>query len=138
MQTESTATYYLPKPLVDPPLFHNSEDGQWARQEYSKLVRETQLVPMDTFQSWLMGEETDLEDLRTQDISSLCMPKIHPQHARDRLTDATAIYHTGLIHFRGGSGLYFLIELNNESLLGWDGFQDVTQTSRNKWIGRPP
>lgn len=135
MQTESTATYYLPKPLVDPPLFYNSEERQWATQEYGKLVRETQLVPMDMFQNWLIGEETDMEDLRTQNISSLCMPRIHPQHARDRLTDATAIYHTGLIHFHGGSGLYFLIELNNKSLLGRDEFRDVLKQAGINGLG---
>lgn len=137
MQTEYRTTYYLPKPLVNPPLFYNAMEGQWAKQEYGKLVRNTQLIPLDIFQNWLMGEETALDALETQDIDSLCRHQIHPQHARDRLTNATTIYHTGLVHFHGGSGLYFLVELNDGSLLDWDMFQAMlNQAGRNGLGGR--
>ena len=131
------ATYYLPKPLVNPPLFYDSMEGQWAKQEYGKLVRSIQLIPIDIFQNWLIGKATDLDALETQDIDSLCRHQIHPQHARDRLTDATTIYHTGLVHFHGRSGLYFLVELNDESLLDWDMFRAMlSQAGRNGLGGR--
>ena len=123
MRTERVATYYLPKPLVDPPLFFDELEGQWAKREYGKLVKNAQVVRLDTFQSWLKGEEADLDELETQDIGSF--REIRPQHARDRLTDATNIYHTGLTHFHGGSGLYFLVELNDMNCLGWDEFEAV-------------
>ena len=146
MRTEFAATYYLPKPLVDPPLFYDSTDGQWAKREYGKLVQETQLVPIDTFKNWLEGgdagpnqvvELRQLMELEKQDIGSLCAHEIRPQHARDRLTDATTIYHTGLIHFHGRSGLYFLVELNDIDLLDWAAFEAVLrQAGRNGLGGR--
>ena len=137
MRTQRAATYYLPKPQVDPPLFYDSMEGQWSKQEYGKLVRNTQLMPIDTFKNWIAGEETDLEELIGLDISSFCLRGIRPQHASDRLTNATTIYHTGLVHFHGRSGLYFLVELNDMSLLDWDLFKDIlTQAGRNGLGGR--
>ena len=143
-QIEHTTTYYLPKPLVDPPLFYDSVDGQWAKREYGKLVRETQLVPIDTFKNWLKAEdeelyklEEQLDELEEQDIGRLCTREIRPQHTRDRLTDAAAIYHTGLIHFHGRSGLYFLVELNDMNCLDWEAFEAVLrQAGRNGLGGR--
>ena len=131
----SDVQYYLPKPLIDPPLFYNSTNGQWAKREYGKLVRETQLVPIDTFKNWIEDEdldglETQLEDLEEQNIDHLCLHKIRPQHARDRLTDATNIYHTGLIHFHGSSGLYFLAELND-----WEEFESVLRHAGRNGLG---
>ena len=107
----SGIVYYLPKPLVDPPEFYS-----WAKQKYGKLVRNTQLVQISTFQNWLTGEEVDLSALEKQNIGGFCTREIRPQHARDRLTDATNIYHEGLTHFHRGAGLYFLVELNNMNL----------------------
>lgn len=134
MRTEA-ATYYLPKPLVDPPLFYDSMEGQWAKQVYGKLVRNTQLVQIDTFKNWLEGEEADLDGLETQNISSFCIREIRPQHTRDRLTDATTIYHTGLVHFHGRSGLYFLVELNNKSLLNWGAFRVMLSRAGMNGLG---
>lgn len=129
--------YYLPKPLINPPLFYDSSDGRWAKREYDKLVRNTELVPIDTFKNWLEGEDTRLDELEEQDIGRLCTREIRPQHARDRLTDAATIYHTGLIHFHGRSGLYFLVELNDINLLDWDAFKAVLrQAGRNGLGGR--
>lgn len=143
-QTTQYETYYLPKPLVDPPLFYNSVDGQWAKRKYGKLVRNTQLVPIDTFKDWLEGADANLRklviqlnELERQDLGRLCAREIHPQHARDRLTDAAAIYHTGLVHFHGRSGLYFFVELNDINLLDWDAFKDIlTQAGMNGLGGR--
>jgi CRISPR-associated protein Csm4 len=135
MRTEHTATYYVPKPLVDPPLFYDSMEGQWAKQVYGKLVRNTKLVQINTFKNWLKGEDDDLDELETQNTSSFCMREIRPQHVRDRLTDATTIYHTGLVHFHGRSGLYFLVQLNNKSLLNWEEFRAMLSRSGMNGLG---
>ena len=143
MQTQDDATYYFPKPLVDPPPFYGSkEDSRWEKQEYGKRVRNTPLVGIDTFQNWLKGEYTDLSELErtTQDIGRICTRTICPQHVRDRLTNATAIYHTGLVHFQdksgfGGAGLYFLIELNDMTLLDWDAFRAMLKQAGINGLG---
>lgn len=133
--SQSGLTYYLPKPLVDHPSLTDSE----LKAEYGKFVRNIQLVPIDIFQNWLWGveEDRDLNKLKEQNIGSFCAREIRPQHARDRLTDAATIYHTGLVHFRHGAGLYFLVELNNQALLDWNTFKSVLyQAGRNGLGGR--
>lgn len=132
-------TYYLPKPLVDYPSFYDSGIGQELKEKYGKFIRNTQLVPIDIFRDWLAGEEVDehLQVLKEQNIGSFCTRDIHPQHARDRLTNASSIYHVGLVHFHEGAGLYFLVELNNETLLDWDIFETILcQAGRNGLGGR--
>ena len=136
-QIDGDDTYYLPKPLNDPPEFYDTSEGQWYKEEYSKIVNKTQLVKMNYFQDWLMGNNVGLDDLEKQDIEEDCISDIRPQHQRDRLTDATSIYHIGLVHFHGRSGLYFLVELNDESLLDWNMFRAVlTQAGMNGLGGR--
>jgi CRISPR-associated protein Csm4 len=135
MRTPHKAEYYLPKPMIAPPIFYDSAEGQWAKQEYGKLVRNNALVPMDTFHRWLRGETENLHALEEQDIDSFCTREVRPQHARDRLTDATTIYHTGLVHFLGRSGLYFLIELNDMDLLDWDAFEAILRHAGINGLG---
>lgn len=135
IRSESDVAYYLPKPIVAPPIFYDSAEGQWAKQEYGKSVRNTTLVSIDTFRTWLQGEVVLLDALERQDIDSFCTREVRPQHARDRLTDATVIYHTGLVHFTGRSGLYFLIELRNMDLLDWDAFRAMLRQAGLNGLG---
>ena len=137
-QIEGGDTYYLPKPLNDPPEFYDTFEGQWYKEEYGKVVNKTQLVNMNDFRNWLMGNNVDLDTLENQNIESDCLSDIRPQHQRDRLTDATSIYHIGLVHFHGRSGLYFLVELNDLShCLDWDMFKEIlTQAGMNGLGGR--
>ena len=135
-QTEGGDTYYLPKPLNDPRNFHDESQGQRNRGRYGKVVNKTQLVKMDNFQSWVKGDLVGLRDLEKQDIESDCVSVIRPQHERDRLTDATSIYHTGLVHFHSMSGLYFIVELDTD-FWNWDIFREVlSQAGRNGLGGR--
>lgn len=139
----SNVTYYLPKPLVDPPRFYDLTHGRRIKREYHKLVQNTQLIRLDTFKKWLGHEGTktrigkiELENA-ISDAGSLYTREIRPQHARDRLTDSTQIYHTGLVHFQHGAGLYFLVELNDTKCFGWDEFRDILcQAGRNGLGGR--
>ena len=136
-QIEGGDTYYLPKPLNDPPDFYDGSEGQRYKEEHSKIVNNTQLLELNYFQKWLTGKNVGLDDLKKQDIEKDFISDIRPQHARDRLTDATTIYHTGLVHFHGRSGLYFLVELNDLSLLNWDMFREIlTQAGMNGLGGR--
>lgn len=135
MQSQFDVTYYLPKPQIDPPQFYDDAHGQETKKEYGKAVRSAQLVEMDIFHAWLSGEEVDLDKLETQDIGRICYREIRPQHARDRLTDAASIYHTGLVHFHGGSGLYFIVELNDTTLLDWDAFQAILRQAGMNGLG---
>lgn len=127
--------YYLPKPLNDPPEFYDEDDGQWYREKYSKVVNNTQFIKLHHFKDWLNGNHVGLDDLNDQDIRKDCVSDIRPQHERDRLTDATTIYHTGLVHFHGRSGLYFLVELNDENILNWDIFRAILKQAGMNGLG---
>lgn len=135
MLTTHNIAYYLPKPLVAPPIFYHPRRSRWAKGKYSKLVRSSALVPMDTFQPWIQGEVKRLSELEELDISGFCLSAVRPQHARDRLTDATNIYHTGLVHFTGSSGLYFIVELHNKELLDLDMFEAMLRQAGHNGLG---
>ena len=114
--------YYLPRPLADPLRFYDPVGGRAAKKRDGKLFRSTQFVDIDVFKKYWLSQvhrpvlsEKKLEKAN-QEIKDFCPRPIRPQHTRDRLTDATSIYHTGLIHFAPNSGLYFLIEINNTSI----------------------
>ena len=133
-------TYYLPKPQVAPPRFYHPKHGRAAKRRSGKLFQNTPLVKINTFKKWICGE-TNIRDKDVKDatgiLGNLRTHEIHPQHASDRLTNATTIYHTGLVHFKSNAGLYFLVELNDMSLLDWDVFKDIlTQAGRNGLGGR--
>ena len=134
-QTQGPDTYYLPKPLNDPPNFYDKFEGQYDKEEYSKVVNNTQLVKLDNFRNWLEGDHVGLDVLEDQNIEHDCISDIRPQHERDRLTDATTIYHTGLVHFHGRSGLYFLVELNDENILNWDIFRAILKQAGMNGLG---
>ena len=140
-QPENDMRYYLPKPLVDPLAFYHSRRGQNARKNYGKLIRNLPLVDIERFRSYWLGEGTQTRITRSdlkeayQEIRSLYVPTIRPQHTRDRLTDATSIYHTGLVDFASNSGLYFLIEINDTSILSWKKFRAVLELAGTNGLG---
>ena len=131
--------YYLPRPLVDPLEFYDPRGGQDAKRNYRKLIRDLPLVRIEKFKDYWLEANTSMDkrDLETasQEIRSLCVPAIRPQHTRDRLTDATSIYHTGLVDFAPNSGLYFLIEINNTSILSWDKFRAALELAGTNGLG---
>jgi CRISPR-associated protein Csm4 len=136
---ESEVRYYLPRPLMDPLEFYDPRNGQDARKNYGKLIRNLPIISVERFKDyWLQPNNSmakrDLEAAK-KEIRSLCVPTIRPQHTRDRLTDATSIYHTGLVHFAPNSGLYFLIEINDTSILSWDKFQAVLELAGANGLG---
>ena len=139
--TKGDVTYYLPRPLVDPPRFYDLRSGRTAKKNYGKLIRDTPFVDTNTFKTYWLSETTRTRIRRTaletanQEIASFCPQTVRPQHARDGLTDATAIYHTGLVYFSPSSGLYFLIELNDMSILCWDELRAVLGLAGTNGLG---
>lgn len=140
-RTQTDVRYYLPKPLVDPPRFYDPRGGRNAKKRYGKLVRNTPLIGIETFKNYWLSDGTqtrirkrELEDAN-REIRNLCPRAIRPQHTRDRLTDATAIYHTGLVYFSPNSGLYFLLELNDTSILSWDELWAVLDLAGTNGLG---
>ena len=138
---ETDIRYYLPKPLVDPLAFYHNLFGADARKDYGKLIRNLSLVSIERFRGYWLGKgpQTHLTkrglDMAYEEVRNLCVPTIRPQHTRDRLTDATSIYHTGLVYFAPNSGLYFLIEINDPSLLSWDEFRAVLELAGTNGLG---
>lgn len=140
-ERENDIRYYLPKPMVDPLAFYDPRSGQSARKNYGKLIRNLSLIRIEKFKAYWLSEGTetrmtrkDLEDA-SQEIRNFYVPTIRPQHIRDRLTDATSIYHTGLVYFAPNSGLYFLIEINDPSILSWDEFRAVLDLAGTNGLG---
>ena len=132
-------TYYLPKPQVDPPRFYHPKHGRAAKRRSGKLFQNTSLVEINTFKKWINGgtqtliRESEIKNA-TGDLGNLRTHEIRPQHASDRLTNATTIYHTGLVHFKSNAGLYFLVELND---MDCEEFEAVLrQAGRNGLGGR--
>ena len=136
---ENEVRYYLPRPLVDPLEFYDPRNGQDARRNYMKLIRELPIISIEKFKDyWLetnIGMDRRILEAAKQEIRSLCVPVIRPQHTRDRLTDATSIYHTGLVGFAPTSGLYFLIEINDTSILSWKKFRAVLELAGTNGLG---
>ena len=136
---ETDVRYYLPRPLIDPLEFYDPRHGQDAKRNYRKMIRELPIISLGRFKDyWLetnMGMDKRDLDTAKKDIRSLCVPAIRPQHARDRLTDATSIYHTGLVNFASNSGLYFLIEINDTSILSWKKFRAVLELAGTNGLG---
>ena len=138
---ENDVRYYLPKPLVDPLAFYDSRSGQNARKNYSKLIQNLPFVHIERFKRYWLGEGTQTRMTRrdleaaNQEIRDLCVSTIRPQHTRDRLTDVTTIYHTGLVYFAPNSGLYFLIEINDTSILNWDKLRAILDLAGTNGLG---
>jgi CRISPR-associated protein Csm4 len=126
--------YYLPKPLIDPPDFLDTSFGRKNKDEYGKEIKRTHLVPIEVFTQWLGGNEI-LPYFPLPEINDRYFIEFRPQHARDRLTNATVIYHTGLVHFHVDAGIYFLIELNDPNIFDWDAFKSVLKLAGQNGLG---
>ncbi len=140
-QSENKVRYYVPRPLIDPLEFYDPGDGQSVRKLYGKLVRNLPFVSLERFKGYWLGEGTDINlekkglETANQEVRGLYEQTIRPQHTRDRLTDTTEIYHTGLVYFAPNSGLYFLIEINDTSILSWEDFRAVLDLAASNGLG---
>lgn len=127
-------TYFLPKPHVDPPDFFHPQYGKRRKQENNSLIKEMIWISIMDFQKWRFGAEVSPKLFRKEEYEELYSIEVRPQHARDRLTDASSIYHTGLVHFVVDAGLYFLVELN-PSVLSWSDFEKTLQQAGRNGLG---
>ncbi len=128
--------FFLPKPHLNPPDFFHPIFGVKRKIENMKAVKKTELILLDSFHDWITGNDVSPKKFEMEDFSKYYSYEVRPQHTRDRLTDASSIYHTGLIHFNINSGLYFLIGLNDD-FLDWRKFNRLlTHAGKNGLGGR--
>ena len=111
--------YYLPRPLMDPPDFFG-ERGAERRLEYGKSLKKCTYVSLEDFSAWISGQEigvSQLDECMDPPYRKLYAVRTTPQHARDRLTDASQLYHCGELFFKGNAGLCFLVDGVEDALL---------------------
>jgi len=111
-QKRSGYEYYLPRPLIDPPDFLG-EFGTKRRLKYAKTLKRCAYMRLGDFAKWTAGEkigETTLKKGSEPEYKKLFAMRTTPQHARDRLTSASHLYHSGEMFFKGNAGLYFLVD----------------------------
>ncbi|MBK1986909.1 type III-A CRISPR-associated RAMP protein Csm4 [Sphaerospermopsis aphanizomenoides BCCUSP55] len=125
---------YLPKPLKFPCNYPQDDD-----LAFFKTYKKLNFLPVEVWHRWYqedgfraLGVDCDCHQLiqETTNKSNGSLRKactfsygkgfektLLPKIAVDRITKATNLYHTGLIHFKQQSGLYFIIqfpEVNNK------------------------
>jgi CRISPR-associated protein Csm4 len=114
-QTSNGITYYLPRPKQPPTNYPIGNDLKIAK-DYKKL----NFLDIKTWKSWYQDGGFDNAGLPTSFYSECFEIEKHPKVAIDRITRATNLYHTAFVRYRSEandkSGLYFLIELNDQSL----------------------
>jgi len=109
--------YYLPRPLFDPINFFDEKFGPDRKLKYGKDLKKCSFIDLETFYKWINGESIYLGKISKPAYKDLYAIIVRPQHARDRLTNATSIYHVGEIFFKHYSGIYFLVDgLSNTDL----------------------
>lgn len=116
---ELTYRYYVPKLLLEP--IGYPEDHLSIAKSYKKLA----YLPLQDWQRWYQGSgfdtTTDRQKLKdwAEEYALAYAERQVPKLATDRSTQATNLYHTGLIYFDRSTsadnpshaGLYFLLEL---------------------------
>ena len=111
--------HYLPKPLVECQWLNEFPGEVYEKVLLKKTLKKAAYVPAPYFQHWLEPSESLLEDKVLDDIAAEMtgfqnetVTHIRPQHAQDRLTGASELYHLGQVSYnRDLSGLYFVVQL---------------------------
>jgi CRISPR-associated protein Csm4 len=110
-------TYYLPKPLLPLKLIGDKE----MQGKAGKMFKEIEFIPLSLFNQWIKGEplNLDVELLRNykEEYKTLFVKYTLPKVQLDRITSASGIYHYGLVSFKRGAGLYFLVKYKNNDAL---------------------
>ncbi|WP_207679527.1 type III-A CRISPR-associated RAMP protein Csm4 [Desulfonema magnum] len=108
--------YYLPRPLTDPVNF-SGKHGKENKLRWHKELKRCLYIDRDNFSKWIRGEKISLVKFKNQGYQELFTINIRPQHARDRLTNASNIYHAGEMFFDKTAGIYFLIDGVEQGIL---------------------
>jgi CRISPR-associated protein Csm4 len=110
--------FFLPRPLLNTRQFEIFDKDMRPEQktEWKKQLNQSQFIPSEFFEKWLksqrFAQEGWLDELRAWD--NVVVEDIRPQHAQDRLTMASQLYHLGEMFFEPDPyfdcGLYFIVQ----------------------------
>ena len=133
-------TYFLPTPKLESPNLCNFRGSSDEKSKLKKLLKKSSFIPSIYFKDYLNPQrqlfnksyDEIVEDITEQNKS--LTEKTRVQHAQDRLTGASQIYHLGEIHFDPDEGgLFFIIKLNDEQ---WESyFNDGLKALSREGIG---
>ncbi|MCA6572002.1 MAG: type III-A CRISPR-associated RAMP protein Csm4 [Pseudanabaena sp.] len=115
-EQDGKTTYFLPRPKYPPTNYPTGDDLKIAK-DYKKL----NFLDLETWKNWYQNGSFNKDAELPENFYSKCFDiDKQPKIAIDRNTRATNLYHTSFVRYRSKSndksGLYFLIEFNDESL----------------------
>ena len=108
-------TFFLPKPLCRSPGF----EDVGIREKFGRDMKKTKYLPLEVFERWVKGLDIAYESLkesypRYQDgFNSFLTPRV----ALDRMSSNSELFQCGLVQFREGAGLYFLVRIEDDEIL---------------------
>lgn len=111
--------FFLPKPALATPHLSSGDASVLQRRRWTKALKRAPYVRHDHFRQWL-GEASFLHATWEGELdawSSAVVEETRPQHAQDRLTAASALYHVGRHVFDPGkdAGLYVLVAVADDA-----------------------
>ncbi len=131
-KTNNSIDYFFLKPRINPPdLFvdagNSDKDISDIKKDFGKDLKKINYLSFETFHKWITGVNIDfrktIEDNKNR--KKTILSEIRPQNYQDRLTKATGMFHTGLLHFSKNAGLYFLIEKEDKSQTEWSTIEAI-------------
>ena len=101
-------TFFLPKPHTSPPGFEDLA----TREEYSRIIKEMNYLPRETFRCWAWREKIDYGFIKS-DYSKCYERFLVPRVALDRATSNSQIFYCGVVRYRDNCGLFCLIRIED-------------------------
>lgn len=115
----NSTEYFIPKPLIEPHIFFKDPSSK----EYQKDFKKIEWISLSDFHKW-QKNAVDVETIK-KIIKGLSVNYLHvltkAQHAQDRETDNSQLYHSGQLFYGKDIYPFFLVEFNSETL-SWDWF----------------
>lgn len=119
--------YYLPRPLSPLPMSFG---------RYAKEVKKSEFLQEGDFRAWIGNQlnEGNITGVisRSQDAERISTGEVRPRNASDRQTSITVLYHCGGTTFEENSGLYFILETDND---GKGKFQKILMSLKKFGFG---
>lgn len=108
-------TLYYPRPLSKFPLKERLEPSKWKKLKNAKFINER------IFDKWIKGEELEDADVNEiiegwDSLSDLIRTNIRPRVALGHASFASQIYYTARTHFAEGTGLWFMVKFNHDTV----------------------
>lgn len=108
-------TFFLPKPLSQPPVSTERMEDVSYLKELNKL----DYLSLEAFNRWVQGkavrpmEVKNIKEIYTGSRVYHLLPRVQ----LDRVTAASGIFHAGITVFSPGAGLYCLIKSENKEIV---------------------